>query len=134
MATNPDTFIDWLNKELINKGWTDYQLAKQAGISHSVISKARQGTLPKWEACEAIARALGLPPETVYRKAGLLPSINADEEEFEIWKAKIMALKPEERARFLRQIDAEVEYQREQELKEREEKERRHKRPADLPG
>lgn len=67
-----DIFIAWLDQKLSDKGWTDYQLAKNANISHSVISKARSGTLPKWEACEKIAGALGVPVELAFRKAGLL--------------------------------------------------------------
>ena len=74
---NPETlskFLSWLDREMSKKGWSDAQLAKKAGISHPVISKARSGIQPiGWEACVAIATALELPPETVLREAGLLP-------------------------------------------------------------
>ena len=76
-------FIDWLDKMLRERGWTDYQLAKRAGISHSVISKARSGSLPKWDACEKIAGAFGVPPVMAFRKAGLLPDKDDIDESLE---------------------------------------------------
>ena len=42
----------------------DYRLARRSGISHAVISKARRGKLPRWDACYALATALQVPPET----------------------------------------------------------------------
>ena len=75
---NPETlrkFITWLDGETSKRGLSDAQLAKKAGISHPVISKARSGIQPiGWEACVAIATALELPPDTVLIKAGLLPA------------------------------------------------------------
>ncbi len=69
-------FIEWLDEQLKQLGWNDHQLARRAGISHSVVSKARTGITPKWEACVAIAAALNLPAETVFRRAGLLPEVD----------------------------------------------------------
>ncbi len=71
-------FIDWLDEQLRFKGWNDRQLALRAGISHSVISKARTGNLPKWEACLALAAALDVPAELVFRQAGLLPPLEGE--------------------------------------------------------
>ena len=68
-----ENFISWLDQELSFRNWSDYQLAKKAGISHSVISKARSSSPPKWDACLAISKALNVSPITVFRKAGLLP-------------------------------------------------------------
>ncbi len=82
-VSKQEEFIVWLDGELSRRGWSDYQLAKRAQISHSVISRARSGSLPKWGACESIARALGMPTEFVFRKAGLLPSKTYDEAEYE---------------------------------------------------
>ncbi len=86
-------FITWLETELAQRGWSDHQLARHAGISHSVISKARSGLPPKWEACEAIANALKLPPEQVFRQAGLLAPVE-EQASFEEWRY-ILALLPE---------------------------------------
>ena len=96
-------FITWLDQELGRRGWSDNQLAKRAGISHSVISKARSGSLPKWEACEAIAGALRMPPETVFRAASLLPKETEGEVDFDEWRY-ILALLPEKERYELLQI------------------------------
>lgn len=68
-----DFFLNWLDEEENKKGWTDYRLAKEAGINPSVISNARSGKLPGWEASLAIAKALRVDPVLVFRKVGLLP-------------------------------------------------------------
>lgn len=76
-----NSFIAWLDDELEERGWSDLQLAKRAGISHPVLSKARSGNQAiGWEACVKIARALDLPPTLVLEKAGLLPESTADPE------------------------------------------------------
>ena len=69
-----EAFLAWLDKQLAENHLTDTQLANKAGISHSVISKARKGTLPKWDACVAIAKALKVDEMEVFRAAGLLPT------------------------------------------------------------
>ncbi|MHB8191786.1 MAG: helix-turn-helix domain-containing protein [Bellilinea sp.] len=66
-------FNRWLNWELAKRGWSEYQLAKVAGVTPAVISRARAGTLPKWEACVKLAKGLDYPAEVVFREAGLLP-------------------------------------------------------------
>jgi transcriptional regulator with XRE-family HTH domain len=73
------SFVDWLDRELAERGWNDHQLAGRAGISHSVISKARRGTAPRWDACAAIAGALNIPADLVFRQAGLLPPLPDEE-------------------------------------------------------
>lgn len=70
-----DNFILWIDEQIRHLGWSDRQLALHAGISPSVISKARSGLRPiGWEACIAIANALNLPPDLVLQKAGHLPT------------------------------------------------------------
>jgi transcriptional regulator with XRE-family HTH domain len=70
---NSAGFLEWLDKILLQRGITDSQLAKQAGISHTVISKARSGLQPiGWEACTAIAKALEIPQSDVLIIAGHL--------------------------------------------------------------
>ena len=67
-------FTIWLNKELTQKGWSQADLARHSGLSTAAISRIMNGTRNAGpELCQAIARALHLPPEVVYRKAGLLP-------------------------------------------------------------
>lgn len=102
-------FIQWLNQELSLRGWSDNQLARQAGISHSVISRARSGILPKWEACEALATALGLPAEVVFRKAGLLPVEPTDDLRLEEWRHVLARLPEKERSELLRIAQLKIE-------------------------
>jgi len=98
MALNESvSFIDWLDGQLIARNWSDHKLARRAGISHSVISKARHGTPPKWDACMAIAAALDLPPEHVFRHAGLLQPLPDEEGELEEWRHMLARLPKKER-------------------------------------
>jgi DNA-binding Xre family transcriptional regulator len=73
------TFISWLDAILSEKNLNCQKLTQKAGISHTVISKARNGKLPKWEACNALATALNVSPVEVFIAAGLLP----DQPEFD---------------------------------------------------
>lgn len=104
-------FINWLNQELVLRGWSYNRLAQQAGISMSVLSKARNGRLPKWRACEAIAAALQMPPELVFRKAGLLAANPSDEAGFEDWVYILSQLSPLERQELLALARARLEIQ-----------------------
>jgi transcriptional regulator with XRE-family HTH domain len=71
----PDDFWPWFDSRLQEMGLSDNQLAQKAGISHTVISKARGGYQGiGWDAGVAIAKALNLPPEVILKKLGLLPA------------------------------------------------------------
>jgi transcriptional regulator with XRE-family HTH domain len=73
----------WLDAILLEKHLNCQKLAKKAGISHTVISKARHGKPPKWEACNALAIALNVNPIEVFIAAGLLPPQPGFDVEFE---------------------------------------------------
>jgi len=82
-----DKFPDWLKSELDNRNWSQADLASAAGISRAVINKLlRRRTFPQPDTLQAIARALKIPVETVYRAAGLLPQ----ETESEAFEAEIV--------------------------------------------
>jgi len=67
-------FSDWLIIQLNERGWSQAELARQAGVTRSAISAVIVGTRSAGnELCEAIAHAFKLPPETVFRAAGILP-------------------------------------------------------------
>ena len=68
-------FVKWLDREIQQRGLTDADLAKRGGFGQAVISKARSGVVPGWDACVGIAKALGLPAEFVFRQAGHLPPL-----------------------------------------------------------
>jgi transcriptional regulator with XRE-family HTH domain len=68
------TFAEWLLEEMNRLDMTQAQLAKRAGISRTAVSNLLSHTRdPGPTICRAIARALDVPPEEVFRKAGLLP-------------------------------------------------------------
>jgi len=66
-------FNDWLLSQLNERGWSQADLARATQITTSAISKYMQGRIPNEEALRKIARAFRLPPEDVFRKAGILP-------------------------------------------------------------
>lgn len=111
-----NTFVDWLLNEMNSQGLSQAALAKKADVSRTAISNLINGSRGMGiELCTAIAHALKIPPETVFRAAGLLPPVSEDDAEWEIWKAKLAQLSPENRQRFLRLMETELQYQEKQE-------------------
>ena len=73
--------MEWLSEELKKRGWSYRELGRRAGLSNSavvVVMNNKSGAGPSF--CQAIAGALGLPIEEVYRLAGLLPRFEAGTE------------------------------------------------------
>jgi transcriptional regulator with XRE-family HTH domain len=69
------TFSQWLTEETDQRGWTFAELARRAELAQPTISLVVNGQKnPGPRFCRGIARALRLPPEAVFRKAGLLPA------------------------------------------------------------
>ncbi len=76
-------FGKWLQKEIDERGWPMSELARRAEVSHTAISRVvsgERGAGP--ELCRAIAHALEMPEERVFRVAGLLSELPAPEEDF----------------------------------------------------
>ncbi|MHB9132901.1 MAG: helix-turn-helix domain-containing protein [Armatimonadota bacterium] len=73
MKANTD-FGKWLAEELRQRRWDQLEIRRQGGLTSAQISRIISGERkPGPTACVVIARALGLPPEEVFRRAGLLP-------------------------------------------------------------
>jgi transcriptional regulator with XRE-family HTH domain len=67
-------FLNWLTTKLEERNLTEHQLAKKAGIGHSIFTRARtKGIVPKWDTVYKIARALDVSVYEAFRAAGLLP-------------------------------------------------------------
>jgi transcriptional regulator with XRE-family HTH domain len=82
-------FFDWLDEELDQRNWVRADLARRAKISESGLSMAysgKRGIGPGM--LKAIAIALNLPEETVFRAAGLLSQVS----EIDELKSEILAL------------------------------------------
>jgi transcriptional regulator with XRE-family HTH domain len=87
MILHTTNFPDWLQSELDKRRWSQADLAYAAGISRAVVNKLlNRRTYPQPDTLQAIARALKVPVETVYRAAGLLPR----ETESETFEAEIV--------------------------------------------
>jgi len=68
------TFVDWLFSEMENRNWTQADLARAAHLSRGAIGNIiREERNPSPDSLHGIAKAFSLPPEVVFRKAGLLP-------------------------------------------------------------
>lgn len=64
----------YLTSELKNKHWDQVDLAHAVDISEATISRIISGQRkPSFKLCNAISKALDLPPELVLEKAGLIP-------------------------------------------------------------
>ena len=96
---------EFLEAELLRRGWRPADLARAASLpdatlSHILNRSRRAGP----EVCNALARALGEPPERIFRLAGLLPALPpAVEEEREAVRI-LRGLSPELRSAALRML------------------------------
>lgn len=69
-------FLSWVNGEVDRRGWRNAELARRMGVSDATVSRTLSGEhAPSFEFCVGLARALGELPETVLRRAGLLPPL-----------------------------------------------------------
>lgn len=76
MTTRLEDFAAWINKELGVREWRQADLARTSGVDPGYLSSILNGKKnPSPDACVSIAKALRIPPEFVFRKAGLLPEL-----------------------------------------------------------
>jgi len=68
-----DDLATWLSDQIKERGWSMREVARRAGVSHTTIIKVVDGqVVPDVSTARGIARAFGVPAETVLRKAGIL--------------------------------------------------------------
>jgi len=73
-SVSTDNFPAWLEREISARGWRPADLAKEADVPQATISNILNGNREVGaKVALAIAKALGLSPEHVFRQAGLLP-------------------------------------------------------------
>lgn len=68
-------FSNWLLEILNERNWSQSDLARASGLTRAAISYylGPKSKKPDEDALKKIAHALKIPPETVFRAAGLLP-------------------------------------------------------------
>jgi transcriptional regulator with XRE-family HTH domain len=77
--TERSAFGRWLLEELDTRRWSMRELARQTEVSESTISRIVSGKRnPSSALCRRIAEVLRVPPERVFREAGLLPDYTED--------------------------------------------------------
>lgn len=117
---NPGDFIGWLQEELKKRDWSTADLSKKSGISQPHISRIMSGSRKAGtDALEAIARAFNLPPDLVFRRAGLLPPTKEELDELELEWNQIFenALSDQERKELLERARFELQRIRERRAK-----------------
>ena len=73
------SFPEWLQKEIDERGWSWNKLSEMAGLSSGTIYNIKDGTRGVGEnSLSAIAKALKMPQEEVFRAAGLLKPRKGD--------------------------------------------------------
>ena len=66
-------FINWLSKEIEKRGWSRNEFGRKIGRTSAGVSHVMTGqTAPTWDFCFGVAQAFNMPPETIFRRAGLL--------------------------------------------------------------
>lgn len=74
METVVDDLATWLNERVSERGWSLRETARRVGVSHTTIINIANGQVrASPELCQGLARVFGVPPEEVFRRAGLLP-------------------------------------------------------------
>ena len=101
-TTVNNQFSTWLEGKMKEEEWSQAELARRAGLTrgaiNNILTEHRQ---PGPEACRAIAHALDLPEEEVFRQAGLLSPKNEDPPNLREWIHYFLQADEEERERML---------------------------------
>lgn len=71
-------FNIWLLEKLKEKDWSQADLARRSGLTRGAVSNYVNGRVPDDQALRKIAKAFNMPPENVFRAAGLLPKSSND--------------------------------------------------------
>ncbi len=100
-------FGNWLEREIEIRGWTMSELARRCEVSHPAVSRVvsgERGAGP--ELCRAIAQALEMPEERVFRIAGLLSQLPAPDDDLTFAQVYDMMnrLMPEERREIMEYV------------------------------
>ena len=97
-----NSFGYWLQDRMNEKGLTQRELARRAHVSQGSVGNVIRGDRkPGEKLCRALAIVLGLPPEEVFRAAGILPPDPGKPPGFEEWVYLYMTASESERQEML---------------------------------
>lgn len=99
---NSEQFAQWLQDELNKRGWDQAELSRRSNVSKGQISRVMstsRGIGP--DTAKAIAHALDLPEELVFREAGLLSDKPEEPPTLSEWIHLFLTADKEERERML---------------------------------
>lgn len=92
-----EDFANWLRDQLNTRGWTQAKLAGLMGMSPAQVTRIMSGERGIGEqSLTAIAKAFKIPPEEVYRAAGLLPQKSEHDELVERAEHMLRSFKTEQ--------------------------------------
>ncbi len=98
-------FVTWLTREADKRGWSNSELARRAGLAPATVSLVISGQRRAgWDFCAGIARAFGIEPDNVFRRAGLLPPLPESVAEGEEAKRIIRSLPDHVRSMAMRML------------------------------
>ena len=101
-----NTFSDYLIMEMNKRGWSQADLARASNLSTAVISNLiNEKRNPGRITCQSIARGFRLPKEEIYRTAGLLDEITAQDKVIEIIVYRMKYLTDRQLDEVMRYID-----------------------------
>jgi len=84
MRTMATDFANWLLNEIRERGMSQSDLARAAGVTRTAISDiVNSRRNPGKNLAQGIARAFSIPPEQVFRVAGILPPSDGMDDEIE---------------------------------------------------
>ena len=93
MTTHP-SFRHWLQTQLEQRGWSMSELARRCDVSHPTISRFMSGKRDiSSDVVRAIAHALEMPEEQLFRQAGLLSPLPAPEDDPTLTRLQEIALR-----------------------------------------
>lgn len=82
LSVGSNNFVEWLEGEMKARNWRPAELAQAAGLYSATLSRVLSGDRqPGPDFCVAVAKAFSVPPDTVFRLAGLLPPVPTSERE-----------------------------------------------------
>lgn len=98
------SFVKWLEEEMAARKWRPADLARAGGLYTSTLSKIlNEDRQPGPDVCLSIAKAFDIPPDIVFRQAGLLPKLPGPEQDptFQDILDVVKNMTPKERAELL---------------------------------